>query len=1748
MSLFRNRLSLPVALLVLGAGSSSPVAAQSLPISQRPLFIQEPAPPLNMLVMARDHKLYFEAYNDASDLNGDGVLDTGFKPDSVTYFGYFDSNKCYNYSSGVFRPAGVTANKRCSGSWSGDFLNYLTTPRIDALRKVLYGGKRSTDNSTETILERAFIPEDGHSWGKQYLGTAVDGYNIAEYAPLSQPAVDRRHLFASTQLAANGVPVLRVMTDSPFEIWNWLSIERPVARDDCFNASNQRVNCLAPAGTFPGHPASSADFDTLEANYVGFPFGSAAITVGAAGRINCTANCNQHGTDNNYLSVITGEIEFNANTGGNYQFAIDGDEAVDFTIFDTSGNPAGSAGFYGSHGTCGCNTNATAVIAVPNSGAVQRYRFRFRHEDATGGDAFILRWQKTSGSNTFGFQVVPTDASGSNVNGGTRAVNLATYNLTPAVPNGSVRTDYTVRVEVCNAAFPESNCRLYVDPANAAQTNLKPTGLLHDYGERREMQFGLITGTYANNTEGGVLRRRISEFAGLDANADGDFVDAGDVAPEVDAATGNFTSEQGIVYTLDKLQIQGFTYGNYQHSFTGSNCPALGSRALANGECRIWGNPLAEMMYESLRYFGGAGAPTPAYSSGGSTLGQAEEGAATPVLYGGVDVGYTGLNLPAPTWDDPYDTASVCAKPFQTLISDINPSYDGGLPGNAFGETAPNGTTPAPLTALNVASEGDAIWTNEFGGGRQVFIGQSGGTADAAPTVKSASSFGNVRGLAPEEPTKGGTFYSASVAHYGLVRDINPIAEAQNLLTYSVALASPLPRIEFPIGGRTITLVPFAKSAAHPGVTGNFAIDPAGAFQPTNTIVDFYVQKIVNLPGQPTDVTVNGGRGFAQFRINYEDVEQGNDHDMDAIVLYEVSETATGTLKVELSSEYAAGSVVQHMGYVISGTSADGIYLEVRDRDSSGTAQQVRYRFDTPPGQSADACNTATPAIACPLADYVDATSPVQTFDDGIGIPAGLPLHTVREFTPGGSAGATLLRDPLWYAAKYGGFDDIDRNGMPNGNSEFDTDANGIPDNYFLVTNALGLKDQLARAFQSIILRNSPSGSVSATGTQINEGSLAFIPEFSNTKADWYGDVTAYRLTSDGQVLSSNALWKASARLPAHAARRIFTVTDSTEASAVTADFTAAGMGGDTATLGLLNLTVSDLVANYGFAAASDVSRVVDYIRGDTTGERRNGGPFRDRTNVLGDILGSQPVTYIQNFGYTALPTGEGGGLTGYGTYVQGKASRTPMLFVGDNAGMLHAYEATPGTSGGREVFAFVPNEALANLQLLADPAYQHHYFVDSTPAVGDAFLGSQWRTYLVGSMAAGGRSVFAMDVTDPATSFDRSNIKWELTPRSSADFQDLGFSFGQPVISLTKMGWVAIFGNGLNSDRGLAALYVVDLATGRLLQKITLTGDTTDPNGLSSVAPVDTDGDLKTDRLYAGDYHGNIWAFDVDTSGVTVDYGGSPFFSAVDAGGVRQPITGGIDVARHHLGGQLVVAGTGRYLLTDDNDVPVSPAVPQTQTIYGLWDNSGNASYTSPTRGELQAQTVTAADATFRKVSQNTVDWTTQKGWFLDLLEADGTALGERFISRPVVRFGKVFANTFTPTGNSCRPGGKNFQFILAALTGGSDLLLPPGYSFCDSGDCGGITLGIGPPAGIPVLAITQPTSTQCDPSLDPSCNAAPYTPCDEADPTCTTPEPTPGAILNDRCGFIVNVVPPGSPQVRLARPCGRQSWRQVE
>ena len=274
-------------------------------------------------------------------------------------------------------------------------------------------------------------------------------------------------------------------------------------------------------------------------------------------------------------------------------------------------------------------------------------------------------------------------------------------------------------------------------------------------------------------------------------------------------------------------------------------------------------------------------------------------------------------------------------------------------------------------------------------------------------------------------------------------------------------------------------------------------------------------------------------------------------------------------------------------------------------------------------------------------------------------------------------------------------------------------------------------------------------------------------------------------------------------------------------------------------------------------------SKILNWVRGSHIDETVNGGTLRTRQITvsgtttaysLGDIIHSSPV-------YVGPPT-ESYTFTGYAAFRSAKVNRKPMVYVGANDGMLHAFIATADQSdSGKEVFAYIPNAVLGNLNKLTNTNYinNHVYFVDGSPTAGDVCFNScsgvsDWRTVLVGGLNGGGKSIYALDVTNPAADVTdettaASRFLWEFT-----DSTDLGYTFSKPIIArLTDGTWVAIFGNGYNSTGDKAVLYVVNVQTGALIQKITTPG-TGSPNGLSSPTPVDTNADNIVDFVYAGD------------------------------------------------------------------------------------------------------------------------------------------------------------------------------------------------------------------------------------------------------------------------------------------------------
>ncbi len=1391
-------------------GNATPPAA--VDYEAYPPFLSASVPPLVMLVMGRNHKLYYEAYNDASDLDGDGTLDITYKPDAIDYYGYFDSFKYYEYDTidERFEPRGLTVN--ASGTvdgigkmaptgayWSGDFLNYLTMSRMDAVRKVLYGGMRSTDTATETVLERAYIPQDAHSWGKEYMSVANDGYDIRDYTPLSLPPVGTRHLFASSSLTdpsdASYAPLLRVLPNNTHRIWEWVAKERPVVDSSLETAAGASWQ-IVPASTTAGisgmtrttfrkdasHPADHAGYEALLLAVQTALAGDPTVLYGTGPASTINGSGNPYGPDDNYLTIFQGTL--NVPVDGTYNFSVDGDDALELVfpgpdgLFGTADDIV-VASWYGGHGSCSCNTHSGSIALTAGA-----HPFQFRHEEASGGDNYYLRWELGGLASTI--------------------------------------TDYVVRVSVADTAVGlEANCKQY--PSGV----YKPIGLLQRHGESNSMYFGLLSGSYTKNTSGGVLRKRV-----------------GTITDEIVANTGQFSATNGIIRTIDKFRIVDFRYGagNYDYN---SNCGWITTRPINEGECRMWGNPIGEMMYETLRYFSGAGAPTSAFS-----YSDANDNAAG-----------LGLTLPKASWNDPYDTSAGgfdhCAKPFMLVLSDINPTYDSDqLPGTYFGTKAAE-TIGGASTALNVESLSDTIFTAEQSAGSR-FIGQQAATYDGACTAKTVDGFGDIRGLCPEEPTKQGSYYSAAVANYGWKEDMHATAQGnQRVRTYAVGLASPLPRIEIPLMGKTVTLVPFGKS-----VGGASISSAAGSFQPTNTIVDFFIEEI-----HPH---------YGRFRINYEDVEQGADHDMDAIVVYEYQLVDAGglpvgesdiasavALDIKLTSEYAAGGIDQHMGYIISGTTADGIYLEVKDVGGAN----VNYFLDSPD------------------------------------LAAGLPLTTTRQFTvdpSGGTLSAGLMTNPLWYAAKWGAFDDKNNDGTPDQTDEWDKDGDGNPDTYFYVVNPLKLEEQLNKSFADILEKaaSGTAASVLATNSE-GEGHLIqayFKPRVTTTSGNeltWQGYLQSLwvdpwgnlredtnsngRLdltnttevntvvdvdkiikyttdsTGDTKILRyinhhqynprngnrstciltyltpagtcpdlTNAsnfetveinqvlpIFEAGDRLRQRDpdTRKIFTFIDGDgvdndadglidesgevevasskwvgQVLAPTADNHTDDVGEVIRFhednwekimpfLGLKDATAWSYVDHSSSPSHENrVKNLINYIRGKDSAGLLGSPDTRSRSLddgtvwKLGDIVNSTPVSISRPPDYYHIIYGD----ESFQHYLNAYKNRETVIYVGANDGMLHAFTHWNYSSGqytqptstseglGDELWAYIPQTLLPHLKFLADPEYAHSYYVDLKPKVFDAQIFTNdathpggWGTVLLIGLNMGGRHIWAEEDFD---------------------------------------------------------------------------------------------------------------------------------------------------------------------------------------------------------------------------------------------------------------------------------------------------------------------------------------------------------------------------------------------------------------
>lgn len=284
-------------------------------------------------------------------------------------------------------------------------------------------------------------------------------------------------------------------------------------------------------------------------------------------------------------------------------------------------------------------------------------------------------------------------------------------------------------------------------------------------------------------------------------------------------------------------------------------------------------------------------------------------------------------------------------------------------------------------------------------------------------------------------------------------------------------------------------------------------------------------------------------------------------------------------------------------------------------------------------------------------------------------------------------------------------------------------------------------------------------------------------------------------------------------------------------------------------------------------------------------------------------------------------------------------ATRDDYLLFGTTQGVLHVVkvgaesDTTANYTGGHEVFAFVPQEILANQpraflnetesgsngmnqlyygvdgQWVAHTEYVYNSTSDKFLVKDGAKLGKQW---VYGGMRMGGRSYYALDLTDMSS----PAIKFRIDPATSkvyspavtageysySHLSKMGESWSKPVIANVqwqgKRRLVMFVGGGYDRTGGTdgkgyetfnyvqtnglgAGVFMFDAHTGEPLWSTYEAIDSSKPSTspykgdgneikysiVSQIKAIDREGDGDVDHLYFGDLGGQVFRIDLNSA-----------------------------------------------------------------------------------------------------------------------------------------------------------------------------------------------------------------------------------------------------------------------------------------
>ena len=680
-------------------------------------------------------------------------------------------------------------------------------------------------------------------------------------------------------------------------------------------------------------------------------------------------------------------------------------------------------------------------------------------------------------------------------------------------------------------------------------------------------------------------------------------------------------------------------------------------------------------------------------------------------------------------------------------------------------------------------------------------------------------------------------------------------------------------------------------------------------------------------------------------------------------------------------------------------------------------------------------------------------------------------------------------KNQYWLAAKYGGFT------VPNGFSPYsgsngtgtvpesawytntDTLSVGLtsltystdvagqnavggsdkrPDNYFPGNAPDVMKTGLTKAFAKIATEAAAT-TTTAYSPLTRKTSTTGTANYSASydPANWSGKVVASTLVanSDGSTTSTD-VWDAQTILQSTAAKDRKIVTCCT-ATGKGLEFTNSEL--DSAAL--------DARTNYasfanvpGVAAdAQSAESFVNYLRGDRTQEVANGGPYRTRSYLLGDIVDSK----VEVVGAPSFPYFDKYN-PGYSSFKSTYASRDTVVYVGSNDGMMHAFDGSlTSSSKGKERFAYIPSFAYGDssatsdryygtygLASLGNPSFTHHYFVNATPKQFDVDLSrtegshsdaADWHTLLIGGMGKGGKGYYAIDITNPADWGSQSavagKVLWEFTDSR------MGYTYGDAhVVKTAAYGWVVILPSGYNNSDGKGYIFIVNPSTGALIRAIpTGSGSPSSPINLAHLQAFINDyDDYTADAIYGGDLQGNLWRFDLAGENA-YSSPSDPIARLTNAAGDALPVTTPpLIVVDPPTKKRYVMAGTGQLL--SDSDISSTSL----QAFYAIVDGTDDVAgfYTSKTlptgfKFPIERDKLTAVTTFSSELS----DKASAMGWYFDL-SSGNKGIAERVNVEGDTSLGLVAFSANLPNGDACSPAGSSRTFAVRAATAKSALV----------------------------------------------------------------------------------------------------------